>query len=148
MCRPRTIAARGEAVQGLQREHELLQEEHALLKTHSVHLRTKADAFAFTEEERGRFGRDAAVSDVGRDASGYYAWRQRPVSASKAGPGVIGEMRAIFEDSDGTYGSPRIHESLAGRGHRVNRRRVERLMRARRHAGARVAPSIGPGSPL
>jgi len=43
---------------------------------------------------------------------------------------LLEEMRAIFEDSGGTYGSPRMHESLAGRGHRVSRRRVERLMRA------------------
>jgi putative transposase len=39
-------------------------------------------------------------------------------------------MRAIFEASGGTYGSPRIQEALAMRGHRVSGRRVERLMRA------------------
>jgi transposase InsO family protein len=39
-------------------------------------------------------------------------------------------MRAIFEQSDGTYGSPRLQEALTQRGHRVSRRRVERLMRA------------------
>jgi transposase InsO family protein len=39
-------------------------------------------------------------------------------------------MRAIFEKSGGTYGSPRIHESLAISGHCVSRRRVERLMGA------------------
>jgi putative transposase len=43
---------------------------------------------------------------------------------------LIEDMRAIFECSGGTYGSPRIHESLAAHGHRVSRRRVERLMRA------------------
>ena len=42
---------------------------------------------------------------------------------------VLGEMRAIFEQSGGTYGSPRIHRALLARGHRVSRRRVERLMR-------------------
>jgi len=43
---------------------------------------------------------------------------------------LLEEMRAIFEGSGGRYGSPRIQESLAGRGLRVSRRRVERLMRA------------------
>ena len=38
-------------------------------------------------------------------------------------------MRVIFERSGGTYGSPRIHQALTTRGHRVSRRRVARLMR-------------------
>ena len=42
---------------------------------------------------------------------------------------VLEEMRAIFERSGGTYGSPRIHRALTVRGHRLSRRRVERLMR-------------------
>jgi transposase InsO family protein len=63
--------------------------------------------------------------------AGYYAWRQRPVSPRRRQDRVLlEEMRAIFEASSGTYGSPRIHESLAARGHQVSRRRVERLMRA------------------
>ena len=63
--------------------------------------------------------------------AGFYAWRRRPVSARRRQDrALIEDMRAIFESSGGTYGSPRIHESLAGRGHRVSRRRVERLMRA------------------
>ena len=43
--------------------------------------------------------------------------------------GRLEEMRAIFERSGGTYGSPRIHRALRARGHRLSRRRVERLMR-------------------
>jgi putative transposase len=43
---------------------------------------------------------------------------------------LLEEMRAIFEQSDGTYGSPRLQRALRGRGYRVSRRRVERLMRA------------------
>lgn len=63
--------------------------------------------------------------------AGFYASRRRPVSARRRQDRVLLEaMRAIFESSGGTYGSPRIQEGLAGRGHRVSRRRVERLMRA------------------
>jgi transposase InsO family protein len=38
-------------------------------------------------------------------------------------------MRAIFEHSGGTYGSPRLYRALTARGHRLSHRRVERLMR-------------------
>jgi len=63
--------------------------------------------------------------------AGYYAWRQRPMSArQRQDRALLEEVRAIFEQSGGTYGSPRIQRALTGRGHRVSRRRVERLMRA------------------
>jgi len=66
----------------------------------------------------------------GVTAAGYYAWRQRPVSPRQRQDRVIlEEMRAIFERSQGTYGSPRIHQALTARGYRLSRRRVERLMR-------------------
>ena len=62
--------------------------------------------------------------------AGYYAWRQRPESARRGQDRVLLEaMKTIFERSGGTYGSPRMHRALATYGHRVSRRRVERLMR-------------------
>jgi putative transposase len=62
--------------------------------------------------------------------AGYYAWRQRPESARRGQDRVLlGAMERIFHGSGGTYGSPRMHRELAARGHRVSRRRVERLMR-------------------
>ncbi len=61
---------------------------------------------------------------------GYYAWGQRPVSAhTRRDRVILEEMRAIFERSGGTYGSPRIHRALLARGNHLSRRRVERLMR-------------------
>jgi len=103
----------------------------ALKKTHPVHLRTKADVFAFIDQEREAFGVTRLCRTCGVTRAGYYAWRQRPVSPRRRQDrALLDERRAIFECSGGTYGSPRMHESLAGRGHRVSRRRVERLMRA------------------
>ena len=62
--------------------------------------------------------------------AGYYAWRQRPESARRGQDRVLLEtMERIFDGSGGTYGSPRLHRALATCGHRVSRRRVERLMR-------------------
>jgi putative transposase len=64
--------------------------------------------------------------------AGYYAWRQRPASPRQEQDRALLEaMEAIFEGSGGTYGSPRLHRALSARGHRISRRRVERLMRVR-----------------
>jgi putative transposase len=62
--------------------------------------------------------------------SGYYAWRRRGESARRRQDRrLLGAIRTIFEQSRGTYGSPRIHRALVASGRRVSRRRVERLMR-------------------
>lgn len=62
--------------------------------------------------------------------AGYYAWCQRPVSArQEQDRSLLETIRVIFESSGGTYGSPRVHRALEAQGHRVSRRRVERLMR-------------------
>jgi transposase InsO family protein len=42
---------------------------------------------------------------------------------------VLSTIRAVFDGSRGTYGSPRIHQALRAAGTRISRRRVERLMR-------------------
>ena len=67
---------------------------------------------------------------LGVSRPGYYAWRQRPPCPRQVQDRVfLEEMRAIFEASRGTYGSPRLHRVLTARGHHLSRRRVERLMR-------------------
>ena len=45
--------------------------------------------------------------------SGYYAWRTRPVSAREmANRELANKIEAVYNESDGTYGSPRIHSEL------------------------------------
>ena len=54
--------------------------------------------------------------------SGYYEWRGRPTSARAASASrLVAEMRVIHQDSDGTYGSPRMRTELQARGHTVGR---------------------------
>jgi len=61
---------------------------------------------------------------------GYYAWRHRGERARRRRDrSLLGTIRGRFEQSRGTYGSPRIHQALITAGERVSRRRVERLMR-------------------
>jgi transposase InsO family protein len=69
--------------------------------------------------------------DVSR--SGFYAWLKRPASARRVRDQAL-ERRVVehFEESDGVYGSPRIHALLRRRGEHVGRKRVARLMRGLR----------------
>jgi putative transposase len=62
--------------------------------------------------------------------SGYYAWLSRPVSPRQAANDDIVEIiQDIHEGRCAVYGSPRVHQELRRRGHRVGRHRVARLMR-------------------
>ncbi len=76
-------------------------------------------------------------SVVGVSPSAYYAHKQRPPSgpAQMAEAALVDEIRAIWADSDGTYGSPRVCAELRRRGRRVNHKRVERLMKRHHMAG-------------
>ena len=67
---------------------------------------------------------------LGLTASGFYAWQKRPNSRRHVLDDQYAEMiRRTFEQHRGAYGVPRITEELRALGHRLNRKRVERLMR-------------------
>ncbi len=50
---------------------------------------------------------------------------------------MVAEIRGIHDASGGVYGSPRVTAELQARGHKVNHKRVERLMRSNGIAGIR-----------
>ena len=67
---------------------------------------------------------------LGVSESGYYAWRQRPPSArARADRELSQRIRAIHEQSRGTYGTPRIRAELRDAGVACSRKRVARLLR-------------------
>ena len=63
--------------------------------------------------------------------AGFYAWRSRERSErERQNQALTFEIRMVHTQSRGTYGSPRVHQALRSRGHRVGKHRVARLMRA------------------
>jgi putative transposase len=95
---------------------------------------------------------------LGVSLSGYYAWKNRPLSQHQREDSQLAErLQAAYHASRQVYGSPRIHAELRDQGISVSRKRVARLMREqglsasrRRHRtittksepGARVAPNV------
>ena len=67
---------------------------------------------------------------VGVSRSSFYAWRnRRPSARAQADTALIEQIRAIYQASRQTYGSPRVHAELRARGQVAGRCRVARLMR-------------------
>jgi putative transposase len=108
------------------------------------------------EAEKGRHSvaRLCRVLRVSR--SGFYAGRSRGISERAASDLVLAaKIAAIHEQSDGTYGTPRVHAELAAQGIRVSRRRVARLMveqgiegvSRRKRRRCTTAPSDRPTAP-
>ena len=74
---------------------------------------------------------------LGVSASGFYAWRGRPLLTPRVrvDRGLRARIRAIHAESRGTYGSPRVHEALSQAGQVVGRKRVIRLMQGEQLVG-------------
>jgi putative transposase len=86
--------------------------------------------FPFIDRHRHAFPvvRMCKVLSVSR--SGYYAWCTRPLSTREmANQELAKQIEAVYHDSDGTYGSPRIRRELQDQGVPRNENRVARLMR-------------------
>jgi transposase InsO family protein len=88
--------------------------------------------FQFVDDHRELFSvkRLCHVLQVSR--SGYYRWREAAGgrAARRRADEVLAErIRAIHAEFDGTYGSPRVTAELRDAGSKVNRKRVERVMR-------------------
>ena len=68
--------------------------------------------------------------------SGYYAWLKRSRSLRAIEDEKLStKIVQIYQNSRGTYGSPRVHQALKKQGIDVGKKRVERLMQAQRLQG-------------
>ena len=62
--------------------------------------------------------------------SGFYAWVNRPPSRRAiANAALLEQIKQIHQESHEAYGVPNIHAELRDLGHRVNHKRIARLMR-------------------
>ena len=89
----------------------------------------KMDPFIEAEEAAGHsVKRCCELFEVSRAA--FYERRKQVPSARELSDAALMEKIAdVHDESDGTYGSPRVHKELARRGVACGRRRVRRLMR-------------------
>ncbi|HSR55024.1 MAG TPA: IS3 family transposase [Alphaproteobacteria bacterium] len=124
-----------EELNRLRRENQRLREEREILKKAGGLVRSgepvdRTRIFRFVRMNRA----DHAVTTLCRvlsvSAGGYYRWRARPLSARRVEDEILREkIEAIHQWSRSTYGAPRIHAHLRGKGWRVGCKRVARLMR-------------------
>ena len=97
--------------------------------------------FRFIDAEKGNFDVAVMCRVLGVSRSGYYAWARRPPSErTLANATLVEEIRRVHAESDGTYGSRRVHAELRREGREVNHKRIERLMRVEGIQGAYVPP--------
>ena len=95
--------------------------------------------YRFISEHHATYGvtRICRVLAVGR-RQGYYEWlAAQPArqQRAEADDDLAAEIRTIHGEHKGSYGSPRVTDELRRRGRRVNRKRVERIMRERHIVG-------------
>ena len=87
--------------------------------------------YALIEAERGELPVKRACRTLHVSVSGYYGWQQRRHAAVEHGDeaALVAQIQAVFAESRGTYGSPRVSAALRQAGVVCNRKRVARLMR-------------------
>jgi putative transposase len=86
--------------------------------------------FRFIHRHCARWPVAAMCDALAVSTAGYYAWRQRPVSARRQRQDELtAEIRAVHAEVKARYGSPRVHAELVARGHGCCVNTVARLMR-------------------
>ena len=91
-----------------------------------------SEKYAFIRGEEGNWSVRNMCMWARVSRSGYYEWRDRPVSASSARRSELAALiEHLFADSDATYGYRRIHASLARMGRHCDPQTVQTIMAER-----------------
>ena len=86
--------------------------------------------YAFMRDHRTRFRASVMCELFGIHRSGYYAWLKAPLSEhARRDHELLELIKHSFEQSGGTYGSPRVHRDLKANGIRCGQKRVARIMK-------------------
>ena len=81
-------------------------------------------------EHKGQFRLCSMCRVLRIERSGYYAWKAEPKSKrTVADESLLVSIKRSFENSQGIYGSPRVHRDLREEGILCGEKRVARLMR-------------------
>jgi putative transposase len=85
--------------------------------------------FEFIAKHRGIWQISAMCEALEVSRGGFYEWMQRPESErTRSNRQLLVQVRSSFEQSDRTYGSPRVWRDLRAWGYRCGVHRVARLM--------------------
>jgi putative transposase len=94
--------------------------------------------YRFMDDHRAKWPLLAMARALQMTRQGFYAWKKRtPSLRTLREQHLTTQITEVFEQSDGTYGSPRMTHALRSRGQVVTRKTVERYMRK---AQLRVTP--------
>jgi transposase InsO family protein len=86
--------------------------------------------YQLIDREKHWHGVEALCIALQVSRGGYWAWRRRRPSARKLDDSMLlADVRRIYGNGRGNYGSPRIHDALSKEGTKCGKKRVERLMR-------------------
>lgn len=88
--------------------------------------------FQFVDDHRGAFGVKRLCRMLKVSRSGFYrhlAGAQARADRARGDAELAERITEIHQESDGTYGAPRVTAELRDGGERVNRKRVARVMR-------------------
>lgn len=87
--------------------------------------------YPFIKQYAGQFSISALCRVMKVARSGYYAWCSRaPSKRETANQQLTEQIKTVFDESDQTYGSPRIYVELKEQQVVCSQKRVARLMRA------------------
>jgi putative transposase len=86
--------------------------------------------FEFIRTHRHNFQIQLMCQKLNVSSSGYYAWRERPLSQrGQEDANLLLKIEEIHQESLETYGYRRIYQALLELDRKISRRRIVRLMR-------------------